>query len=288
MAFPLINRRKFIRLGAAVGAGALAADGILLDPNLPRLVKQEVRLRRWPSALDGFSIALLSDFHYDPYFSIHPTKAAIDTVKQLQPDLVALTGDFVSVPWFGPHAGGASMAEPCARILAQLHAPSGVWAVLGNHDVLTNPVRVTGALRTAGIRVLANQAVAIERNGARFWLGGVNDVLVAGADIGAVLRSIPAEEAVVLMSHEPDFADHVARHPVDLQLSGHSHGGQVRVPFVGPLYLPQLARKYVSGLYRVGELTLYTTRGVGTVEVPVRFNCPPEVTLLTIRKDSTG
>ena len=284
MAIPPISRRKFIRLGAVVGAGALAADGILLDPNFPRLVRQDILLRRWPSRLDGFTIALLSDFHYDPYFSVHPLKMAIGMVKGLQPDLIALTGDFVSVPLVGPHASGAVMAEPCAEWLRQLRAPQGIWAVLGNHDALTSPAQVTSALNAAGIQVLANQAVPIEPNGSRFWLAGVKDVLVAGADIGATLRRVPSGDTVVLMAHEPDFADAVARHPVDLQLSGHSHGGQVRLPMVGPLYLPQLARKYVSGLYRIGELSLYTTRGIGTVEVPIRFNCPPEITLLTVRR----
>jgi hypothetical protein len=283
LAFPPINRRKFIRLGAALGAGALAADGIFLEPNSPRMVRLDLRLRRWPSRLDGFTIALLSDFHYDPYFSIHPLKTAIGMVNGLRPNLIALTGDFVSIPWFGPSTKGAAMAEPCAEWLRQLQAPQGIWAVLGNHDALTNPARVTSALHAAGIQVLANQAVPIERNGSRFWLGGVKDVLVAGADIGATLRPVPSQEAVVLMAHEPDFADDVARHPVDLQLSGHSHGGQVRVPLVGPLYLPELARKYVSGLYQIGQLSLYTTRGIGTIEVPVRFNCPPEITLLTVR-----
>ena len=283
MAFTPINRRKFIRLGAVTGAGAVAADGILLEPNLPQLVRQEIRLRRWPPTLDGFTIALLSDFHYDPSFSIHPLKSAIGVVNGLRPDLIALTGDFVSVPWLRPSMTGAAMAEPCAEWLQKLHAPHGIWAVLGNHDALTDPARITNVLHAAGIQVLANHAVPVERNGGRFWLGGVKDVLVAEADIGATLRPVPSHESVVLMAHEPDFADEAARHPVDLQLSGHSHGGQVRVPLVGPLYLPELARKYVSGLYQIGQLSLYTTRGIGTVEVPVRFNCPPEITLLTLR-----
>jgi len=103
------------------------------------------------------------------------------------------------------------------------------------------------------------------------------------ADLDATLENVPKEEATILLAHEPDYADYVARHPVDLQLSGHSHGGQVRLPFLPPLYLPSLARKYVSGLYQVGALTLYTNPGLGTVGVPIRWNCPPEITLLTLR-----
>jgi len=98
------------------------------------------------------------------------------------------------------------------------------------------------------------------------------------------LQRVPSDEAVVLLAHEPDYADYVARYPVDLQLSGHSHGGQVRFPFVPPLFLPEMAKKYVWGLYRIGELTLYTNPGLGTIRVPVRLNCPPEVTLISVRR----
>jgi predicted MPP superfamily phosphohydrolase len=233
--------------------------------------------------MEGFTIALLSDFHFDPIFSVHPLKTAIDMVNQLRPDLIVLTGDFVSVPWFGDHAKGASAAEPCARLLRNLRAPHGLWAVMGNHDVLTDANRITSSLRAEGIQVLVNQSVAIENGGARFWLGGVDDVLGGTADLDATLRPVSADEAFVLLVHEPDYADYVARYPVDLQLSGHSHGGQVRLPFLPPLYLPAMARKYIWGLYQIGNLALYTNAGLGTVGVPARFYCPPEITLLTLR-----
>jgi hypothetical protein len=102
------------------------------------------------------------------------------------------------------------------------------------------------------------------------------------------LRKIPGGEPTVLLAHEPDYADDAARYPVDLQLSGHSHGGQVRIPFLPPLYLPDMAKKYVLGLYKIGPLTLYTNAGLGTVIAPVRWNCPPEITLLTMRPSSAG
>lgn len=209
-------------------------------------------------------------------------------VNGLHPELIVLTGDFVSVPLFGDKAKGASDAEPCAQLLRRMQAPYGLWAVLGNHDALTDPNRVTHSLRSVGIQVLANQSVPIEGKGARFWLGGVDDVLEGSADLDATLHNIPANESVILLAHEPDYADHVARYAVDLQLSGHSHGGQVRVPFVRPLWLPALAKKYIWGLYKIGGLTLYTNPGLGTVGVPVRMNCPPEITLLTVRRSASG
>jgi hypothetical protein len=268
----------------------MAVDSTLIEPNRPRVVRREIALKRWPARLEGFTIALLSDFHYDPYFSEHPLHAAIGLVNSLHPDLIVFTGDFVSAPLFNDSekAGheAASAAEPCARLLRQMQAPHGLWAVLGNHDVATDPNEVTSTLHSQGIGVLANRSAPIEANGARFWLAGVNDVLSDSPDPDAALRPVPGDEATILLAHEPDYADDVARYPVDLQLSGHSHGGQVRLPLVGPLYLPKMARKYVWGLYRVGPLTLYTNSGLGTVGVPVRWNCPPEITLLTLRRAS--
>lgn len=281
------TRRNFIRLTAAAGlAAAVAADSTLVEPNRPRIVRKEIALRRWPSRLDGFAVALLSDFHYDPHFSAHPIHAAIGMVNDLHPDLIALTGDFVSAPIFGSDAeavAAAVTAEPCARLLSQMHAPHGLWAVMGNHDFYTDHRLVTRRLRDVGIQVLANQSVPVERNGARFWLAGVNDVLSETADLDATLHDVPKEEATILLAHEPDYADEVAHHPVDLQLSGHTHGGQVRLPLMPPVFLPELAKKYVSGLFRVGPLKLYTNPGLGTIGLPIRWNCPPEITFLTLR-----
>ena len=281
---PPINRRKFFRLAAAGGAFALAADGVLIEPNRLRVIRKEISLRRWPAEMDGFTIALLSDFHYDPYFSIHPIRSAVEIVNDLRPDLIALTGDFVSSPFGGDPEKAAAAADPCGEILSRLQAPFGLWAVMGNHDAFTDPDRVTSALRNVGIKVLANQSTPIEKSGGRFWLGGVEDVLGKTADLDAALRGIPASEATVLLVHEPDYADRVARYPVDLQLSGHTHAGQIRIPFLPPMYLPELARKYVWGLYKIGGLTLYTNAGIGTVDIPVRFNCPPEITFISLRR----
>jgi uncharacterized protein len=277
------TRRQFLYRIAGAGAIAVAGDSLLLEPNRPLLIRKDFFLPRWPERMNGFKIALLSDFHYDRYFSIHPLHAAIPMVNDWHPELIVLTGDFVSMPLIGDDAAAAFAAEPCARLLRQMTAPHGLWGVLGNHDVNTDAEHVTSALESEGIRVLANQSVPIERDGARFWLAGVNDVLSKTADLPETLRGVPTSEAVVLLAHEPDFADQASKFPVDLQLSGHSHGGQVRIPFLPPLYLPAMAKKYVMGTYQVGRLPLYTNAGLGTVGAPVRLNCPPEITLLTLR-----
>ena len=284
------SRRQFLKATAAVaGAGSigLASDGIAFEANDPRLVRLDVPLSRWPAALDGFTIAQLSDFHYDEHFSAVPIRKAVAMVNDLKPDLIALTGDFVTIPVFSDYRHdakqGADVAEPCAQALSRLRAPHGVFAILGNHDHDSDPERVISALAGQGIQMLRNASVPIETSGARFWLTGVDDVLTGKPDLDASLKSVPRSEATVLLSHEPDYADQASHYPIDLQLSGHSHGGQIRLPLVGAIFLPDLARKYPWGLRRVGPLTLYTNIGLGTIRIAARHNCPPEVTLITLR-----
>jgi predicted MPP superfamily phosphohydrolase len=280
-----ITRRTFLRVAAGTGVAALGVEATVLEPNRPVVIRKEIALRRWPERLDGFTIALLSDFHYDPYFSVHPIKASISIVNRLSPDLIVLAGDFVSIPPVdGDDEKAASAAEPCADMLRQMRARHDLWAVMGNHDYYTNPWRVTSDLQARGIKVLANQSFPIEQDSARFWLAGVNDVTSGTADLDEAVHSVPEDEATILVAHEPDYADEAARYRVDLQLSGHSHGGQVRLPLMPPLFLPELGKKYVWGQYQIGALTLYTNAGIGTVVLPIRWNCPPEITLLTLRR----
>ncbi|HYA24438.1 MAG TPA: metallophosphoesterase [Terriglobales bacterium] len=281
-----VSRRKFLITAcfATVSSLALAEDTVIREPNHPELVKIDMPLPRLPAAFDGFTIAQLSDFHYDDVFSIIPIRRAIEIVNQLQPDLVVLTGDFVTFPLFAVHdePKAAKAAEPCAKLLSQLRSRLGSLAVLGNHDVGADPNFVTEALRSHGISVLRNRSQAVEQNGGRLWFCGL-DSLDRSPRIDLALRGVPQAEAVVLLVHEPDFADQAARYPVDLQVSGHSHGGQVWLPGIGAPWLPRYARKYPRGRYRVGALPVYTNVGLGTIRVPIRLNCTPEVTLFTLR-----
>ena len=281
------SRRKFLQSGAAVAAtGALAVvgDGAIFEANRPKLVSIEVPLSRLAESWDGFRIAQLSDLHYDDHFSVVPLRKAIDLVNQLNPDLVVVTGDFITAPFRDARRSVALRTiEPCAQLLSQIRARSGMVAALGNHDLQTGAAQVTAVLNSHNISVLRNRSLPLEREGQRLWLAGVDDVLEGKPDLDLALKGIPKAEPVVLLAHEPDWADHVARNPVDLQLSGHSHGGQIRFPLLGAPWLPLLARKYPWGLRRIAHLTLYTNSGIGTIWVPVRLNCPPEVTLITLR-----
>ncbi len=263
-------------------AAIAAADGLFLG--LRHIVAEPVtiRLQRLPEPFNGFRIAQISDIHFGPYMGREGLERALRLAQSFQPDLLALTGDFVSHPFLhsnGLH--GARNAQPCADVLAQVqHIPT--VAVLGNHDHWNSARVVAGALSERGIKMLRNGSFPIERETARIWIGGIDDALAGAADLQKTLRGVPPSETTILLAHEPDFADHAARFPIDLQLSGHSHGGQVRLPGVGALVLPRMAEKYPQGLNQVGSLQLYTNRGLGVVSPPVRFNCPPEVTLVTL------
>ncbi len=290
---PFLTRRRFLQASSALlasGAVAVAADATIFQPNEPQLVELEIPLARLPAAWDGCRIAQLSDFHYDPYFSAVPIRKAVAVVNDLQPDLVVLTGDFVTRSALrrkrARHDAGA--IDPCVDLLRALQARMGVLAVLGNHDAMTDPNRITRTLQAHAISVLNNRSMPFQRAGRRLWLVGVDDALDGHPILPLALQGIPPNEAVVLLAHEPDFALQASRFPVDLQLSGHSHGGQVRLPGWGAPVLPPMGRLYPWGLHRIGDLALYTNVGIGTVVLPIRLNCPPEITLITLRAGEGG
>jgi predicted MPP superfamily phosphohydrolase len=276
-----LTRRDFLRLalGGTATAGLSALGGVayttLVEPQWLSLTHVDVPMRGLPAALDGFTIVQLSDLHHGPVTTEEQISRAVDLALQQAADLVVLTGDFV--------LGSAEYAASCAEALSPLVAGGNILACLGNHDHWTDAGTVAGSLSDAGITLLRNQAQEVADG---LWVAAVDDVWEQQADLEAALRAVPQGAATALLAHEPDYADQVARDGrVGLQLSGHSHGGQVRFPFVGPVVLPYLAQKYHAGQYRVGDMWLYVNRGVGTIRPAVRFNCRPEVTLLTLLAD---
>ena len=268
-----------------MGAAALGVAGYsgLIEANEVDVTKLDLKVRNLPPAFEGFKVAVISDLHFGPYTGAHQIGSAVHAANALKPDVVTLLGDFVTEPLFGQSLGGAAKAEPCAQVLGQLQSSIGSFAVLGNHDYATDPEFVADALRSHGISLLRNTNQMVERAGARIWLIGVNDAMMRQADLQQALTGVPRGETKILLAHEPDFADYSSQNGIDVQLSGHSHGGQIKMPGVHPFWLPDLAKKYYRGYYRVGQLQLYTNRGIGTVALPLRFCAPPEVTLLTLR-----
>ncbi len=285
-----VSRRTFLRNSLAALSGAalpLAGYAEFIEPHHLTVERLEFRITNLPEAFDGFRIVQLSDFHFGDFIGEKEVRAAVDLANSLKPDLVALTGDFITCP--GPtaatHVTNAVYANAaiCARTLSALDAPLGAVACLGNHDVETNGPYIAEVLSDFHIKVLRNSSYVIERERERLWIAGVDDGVFGDPDFAKCVRTIPAKEPTILLAHEPDLADEAAKHGFAVQLSGHSHGGQIRLPVVGAMYLPTLGKRYPFGYYRIGNMQLYTNRGVGMIVLPYRFNAPPEVTLITLR-----
>lgn len=247
-----------------------------------------IQLPQLPAAFDGYHIVQLSDIHLDGFTEPYFLREAVEHVNCLNPDAVFLTGDFVTHQLF-PNNWSIPAAWRCAKILEGLTCRQR-FAILGNHDVVVSPSAVTEALTNSGVTVLRNDFTSIDRGSSRVWLAGLDDPLEGHPDID---RAIPelirnrAEEPILLMCHAPDFVDDLLKHPagaaVQMMLSGHTHGGQVRLPLLPPLELPELGKKYVEGLFYLQGLQLYVNRGIGAVGVPFRLNCPPEIASITLR-----
>ncbi len=226
----------------------------------------------------GYRVVQLSDIHADRWMTTDRIAKIVGQVNQLKPDLVVLTGDFVthSAEEFSPNLAALSQLNPVDKTLA----------VMGNHDAWTNSTIVQSALEAAGVQVLNNQVAALQRKSAQLFIAGVNDVWAKRDRLDQVLAALPSEGAAILLAHEPDFAEQsAATGRFDLELSGHSHGGQVKLPFVKRI-VPPLANKYPIGQYKVGNMIQYTNRGVGMSGLPLRFNCRPEITVFTLKSVS--
>jgi predicted MPP superfamily phosphohydrolase len=279
---------RFTRRSFLIGTGTVAAGLALYSGEIARheieIVYRPIAITNLPAPFHGYRIVQLSDIHLDEYTEPFFLERLVHQVNALAPDLVLLTGDFITHGSLTFIAGGHAVRR-CAEILTTLTAPLR-YAILGNHDVAFNGPLVIEALTSHGTPVLVNQYLPIERNGARLWLCGVDDPGTSHPDLDLTLPTNP-DGPVILMAHEPDFADHVIAHPrgplVDLMLAGHSHGGQIRLPFLGPLILPPMGEKYPEGHYRFNRMQLYVNRGIGTVGLPFRLNCPPEITVVTLQ-----
>jgi predicted MPP superfamily phosphohydrolase len=251
-----------------------AARAALTEPFRLTVEHKQIHLRRLPRELDGFRVVQLSDIHHSPFTSREQIERAVETANSLQPDIIALTGDYVSKE--------RAYAAPCAELLGALRARHGVYAVLGNHDHWTDAALITDLFRAEGITVLVNQGMRFENNGAAFWLAGVDDTMVGLEDLSLALAGSSSQEFKLLLAHNPIILRRAARAGVDLVLSGHTHGGQVSLRTERSAS-GRPRRRLLKGLARQGETQIYITRGLGTVVLPVRFGCPPEVSLLELR-----
>ena len=278
----LITRRNFIIGSSAAGLGLATYAGTHGRHQI-ELTKRTIPIRNLPDAFQGFRIAQISDIHLEEYTEAFYLEEFVRRINALKPDLVLLTGDFISA---GPRPFSVAYkaAGVCAEILEGLTCPQR-YAILGNHDVTVGPEHVIQPLQAHGTPVLVDSYVPIERGKDHIWLSGACDPGTSTCYLDMAIPPMP-NAPVIFMAHEPDFVDTVVQHPrfplIDLMLSGHTHGGQVRLPILGPLILPSMGKKYVEGLFHFDHMQLYVNRGVGTVGLPFRFNCPSELTELTL------
>lgn len=240
-----------------------------------RLVHLRVPIRNLPDVFVGYRIVHLTDLHLGVALNHRRLPALVSVANREQPDLIALTGDFAT--------GGRDGLAEGGTILKRLHAPDGVWAVPGNHDLFVGIERVNAMLAYAGITTLTNAHHVLRRDGAQLTIAGLDDIVRGMPDLHAALCGTPEDAPIILLVHAPDYAPIAASDPrIALQLSGHTHGGQIRLPGNRPLVLPRGGQVYPAGLYRVRDMTLYVSTGASTGKFVMRFNCRPEITIVTL------
>ena len=278
-----ISRRSFLKglssifLGAAVSGSSYS---FLIERFWIETKTIKLSFDRLPNSFSGTKIVQISDLHLGHFYSKKNLSDLVKRVNRLKPDILCFTGDLVE--------DGIEMLEDCIPLLQEFHAPLGKFAIVGNHDFRSGQQNmVIEALSQGGFKVLVNENTFIEKNGQRIYFAGIDDMMFGVPNIPKSIDGIPEDIFTVMLAHEPDFADEVAKYPIDLQLSGHSHGGQIRVPFYGPLFTPDGAVNYIEGLKQISgsNLLLYTNRGIGTTYLPFRFNCRPEITVFNLEKN---
>jgi len=276
-----MTRRSFLKKGAVAAIGmALLTGGYasVWEPHRLEVNRLSLSFPELPTSFDGMRVVQFSDVHLGFFTNDDHIHNMAEAIRQLQPDLLCFTGDIVD--------DYADSMQDYLPVLAAMEAPLGKYAVLGNHDYRGIPEGVQALYKHTGFRLLKNEHEILERHGEQLAIVGLEDLLLSEPDLPRAMAGIPAAMFKLLLMHAPDFADQAAAAGIHLQLSGHSHGGQIRVPFLGALKTPPGGRKYVQGLYSVGErkMPIYVNRGIGMTQLPVRVLCPPELTVLTLRR----
>ena len=276
-----LTRRDFLKLSGQFLLGVLGGTlySTVIEPQWFDIENFVLTLPRLPRSFPGFRLVQLSDIHAGEQWMPAQLDSVVEKVIALEPDMVAITGDFV----YSSPAMTDEILTRTESALASLSAHFPVFAVMGNHDHWWDVDRVRAALSRSNVVELNNGVHTLTRDGESLYLCGVDDIYERKDDLNQVLDQLPNDGCAILLAHEPDFADiSAATGRFDLQISGHSHGGQVIVPFVGPIVLPRHGKKYPIGLYQVGRMMQYTNRGLGMVYPYVRFMCRPEITLFTL------
>jgi len=272
-----ISRRQFLKGSLQFGSVSLLASYPLLIERLTVLTNEyRITVPNLPAEFSGFRIVHLSDIHHGRLMPLPFIQGIIERANALKPDLIACTGDYVY------RKSRSDEIDAVWQALAQLSAPHGVWSVLGNHDHWADAARAAYWLNKNG-QDLRHKAVRIERNGQALWLAGAGDFMSDHRNLDRLLKTIPDKDFRIVLAHNPDTADSDYSRRIDLILAGHTHGGQVQIPFIGPPYLPVHNKRYVSGVVTTARgVRMFISRGIGWSILPVRFNCYPEIAVLEL------
>jgi uncharacterized protein len=269
------SRRRVVAATALLGCLVYARE---VETRRVEIKPLTLTLPRLPLEFDGYRVVQIGDLHLDDWTRPERLKAITQKVNEQRPDLVAITGDFAS------YSAEQLDAQRLVEALRDLRARDGCVAILGNHDYLTDVKLVRRCIREGGVTELINGVLTLERGEAALHVAGIDDVMEGRSRLDLVLQMLPESGAAILLAHEPDFADvSAATGRFDLQLSGHSHGGQIGLPLLRRLVLPPFSQRYTGGLYQVRGMLLYTNRGLGFVHLRARIMCRPEITVFTLR-----
>jgi predicted MPP superfamily phosphohydrolase len=274
------SRRRFLKLASLEFGGLIAGsvlDSFVIEPRWVKRTRPVIAIDSLPPAWDGVRIAHLTDLHAGKLVGLDYLAKVVEMTIAESPDVIVLTGDYVT--------GRAGITPELGQLLAKLRAPGGRFAVLGNHDYWASAAGVVSLVQTAGIPMLTNGSVLLDRKGEKLCLAGVDDLWEGRPLLDAALAGVDERLPRILLCHNPDYAEEMPGSPrVDLMLCGHTHGGQFKIPFGPRLGVPLKHVKYAAGLSQGPRCRVYTSVGLGMVGIPIRFNCRPELAIITLRR----
>ncbi len=271
-----LSRRDFIKYGFLSGVGSLIASyPFLIERYNFQVNTYQIPVPNLPRAFNGFKIVQLTDLHFGFLMPLFVVKHLIHKINTLEKDIIVCTGDYIH------EFDSDSQIDTIWPYLMKLSAKHGVYSVLGNHDHWGDFRRSLYWIERSGQNV-RHKSISIAEKGERIWIGGAGDYLEDDLSIDKAFQNVPSNECKILLAHNPDSADSYFTTNVDLMISGHTHGGQINIPFIGPPVLAVKNREYSSGFIRSAKTNLYISRGLGWSILPVRFNCPPEISVLKL------
>jgi len=279
MAFQL-SRRQFLGGLVAtplIGVAAASAYARLIEPYYYLISETDVFIKDLPDRFEGFRITQLTDIHHSKILGIDEVRRVVNLAQQTKPDMFVLTGDYATTY--------RRFIEPCAEALSTLNAPEGVWAVLGNHDHYTDPDLTVAALERHHIAVLNNRNTMLRRGPDALQLCGIDDWTWNAADWIKAFSGLRDQQPTIMLSHQPSVLEFEEVKKVSLILSGHTHGGQIKLPWLGaPARFATKDLRYAQGLFKYGDVQLYVSSGTGVIGLPVRFGVRPEIAVLRLRR----